>query len=102
MVLVSGTGTYPRILCISKAVIGEADVTSPLPFTANLRGVSTPYTLAFTVARVVVRGAPVVPTPVTSPTNMMVPEGIDTGMLVTLVTNPLPFTVTTGICVALP
>ena len=82
---------------ISKAVRGEADVTNPLPFTANLRGVSVPYTLAFTVANVVVRGTPVVPTPVTSPCKMIVPEGMFTAVVVTFVTKPLLFTVTTGI-----
>lgn len=96
-VLLSGTGVYPRIDIMSPAVRGEADVTKPLPFTANLRGVSVPYTLALTVANVVVRGTPVVPTPDTSPCKMIAPEGIFTAVVVTLVTKPLPFTVTTGI-----
>jgi hypothetical protein len=42
IVLLSGTGVYPRIDIMSPAVRGEADVTNPLPFTANLRGVSVP------------------------------------------------------------
>lgn len=82
---------------MSKAVNGEADVTKPLPFTANLRGVSVPYTLALTVANVVVRGTPVVPTPVTSPCKMIAPEGMFTAVVVTFVTKPLVFTVTIGI-----
>ena len=97
IVLLSGTGVYPRIDIISPAVNGAADVTNPLAFTANLRGVFVPYTLALTVAKVVVRGTPVVPTPVTSPCKMIAPEGIFTAVVVTLVTKPLPFTVTTGI-----
>jgi len=60
------------------------------------------YTLGLTVASVSVVGEPVVPTPVTSPTNMSVPEGILTGTVVILVTNPLVFTVTLGINVADP
>jgi hypothetical protein len=42
IVLLSGTGVYPRIDIMSPAVRGAADVTSPLAFTANLRGVLTP------------------------------------------------------------
>ena len=45
----------------------------------------------------VVRGTPVVPTPDTSPCKMIAPEGTLIAVVVTLVTNPLPFTVTTGI-----
>ena len=102
IVLVSGTGVKPRIDIISPDVKGAADVTSPLLFTANLRAVFAPYTLAFTVARVVFTGAPVTPTPVTSPVRMMTPEGTDIGVVVTFVTSPLPFTVTTGIDTLLP
>ena len=97
IVLLSGTGVYPRIDIMSPAVRGEADVTNPLLFTANLRGVFIPYTLALTVANVVVRGTPVVPTPDTSPCKMITPEGTVTAVVVKFVTKPLPFTVTTGI-----
>lgn len=60
------------------------------------------YTFGFTVASVSVVGDPVTPTPVTSPTNINAPEGIFTGAVVMLVTNPLVLTVTTGINVPDP
>jgi hypothetical protein len=95
-VLVVGTGKNPIILNISKLVIGDADVTSPFPFTVNLRGVIDVYTSGFTVANVSVVIDPVKPDPETSPLNRSDPAGKTTGVVVTLVTNPLEFTVTTG------
>lgn len=101
-VLVVGTGVYPIILNISKLVIGDADVTSPFPFTVNLRAVCDVYTLGFTVASVSVVTDPVKPDPETSPLNSRAADGREIGLDVMLVTSPLEFTVTTGIVVALP
>jgi hypothetical protein len=102
MVLESGTGVYPNNPIMSPAVKGAAEVTNPFAFTANFRGVFDPYTLLLTVARVVVRGTPVTPTPETSPWRMMVFDGRLMATGVIFVTNPLPFTVTTGTVVEDP
>ena len=67
MVLESGTGVYPNNPIMSPAVKLAAEVTNPFAFTANFRGVFNKNTLLLTVARVVVRGTPVLPTPETSP-----------------------------------
>jgi hypothetical protein len=69
-VLLVGTGTYPNADTISPCVIGAAEVTRPLPFTANLRNVLLPYTLELTVSNVSVTGDPVKPDPSTSPVKL--------------------------------
>ena len=101
-VLLVGTGVYPNTLNISRSVIGAADVTSPLSFTENFNNELLPYILEFTVANVRVTGIPVVPKPVTSPTNDNEAEGIDIVTRETLVTNPFAFTVILGTCVEEP
>ena len=55
---------------MSPCVIGAAEVTRPLPFTANLRNVLLPYTLELTVSNVSVTGDPVKPAPLTSPVKL--------------------------------
>ena len=47
-VLVVGTGVYPSTDSISRLVIGAADVTKPLLFTANFKKLSLAYTSLFT------------------------------------------------------
>jgi hypothetical protein len=101
-VLVLGTGTYPNTDSISKFVIGAADVTSPLPLTANFKNVLVPYILLLTGAKVRVTGDPVIPEPVTSPTKDKDAEGTDIVTGVIFVTRPLPSTVTLGTCVEEP
>jgi hypothetical protein len=83
-------------------VIGAADVTRPFPFTPNFKNVLELYTLGLTVCNVRVVGDPVIPAPVTSPTNIRIAEGtvIVTGVM--FVTNPLPLTVTLGTSVLDP
>jgi hypothetical protein len=83
-------------------VIGAADVTRPFPFTPNFKNVLGVYTLALTEFNVRVVGDPVIPAPVTSPTNIRIAEGtvIVTGVM--FVTNPLPLTVTLGTSVLDP
>ena len=101
-VLVLGTGVYPNIVTMSERVRGAAEVTKPFPFTANFKGVLTLNTLGFTVFKVMVTGLPVVPNPVTSPIKLKLAEGKATVTGVILVTNPLLFTVTTGMVMLSP
>ena len=49
-----------------------------------------------------VTGAPVIPVPVTSPTNMRDADGIVMRVSTTFVTSPLPFTVILGTIVEVP
>lgn len=58
--------------------------------------------LGFTFCRRSVTEVPVRPEPTTSPIKFNVCGGNETGTVVILVTNPLLFTVTTGINVPLP
>lgn len=102
IVLVLGTGVYPSTLCISNAVTGVADVTRPFAFAPNFKNVLDPYTLLFTVPNVNVVGLPVIPFPVTSPTNVSMAEGTVMVIGVTFVTNPLLLTVILGTCVVDP
>ena len=87
---------------MSEAVIGEADVTSPLPFTENFRGVMVLYGLALTFCNSRVMLLPVNPEPTTSPTKVIGSGGrfIATGVM--FVTSPLLFTVTIGMVLPLP
>ena len=56
IVLVLGTGTYPNTDSMSRLVTGVADVTSPLPLTANFKKELVPYMLLLTGAKVSVTG----------------------------------------------
>lgn len=102
IVLVLGTGVYPRAVYMSPAATGAADVTSPFAFTANFKNVFDPYTLLFTVKRVSVTGLPVTPDPVTSPPKKRISEGRAMFVGIMLVTSPFEFTVTTGTCTVDP
>jgi hypothetical protein len=87
---------------MSEAVIGEADVTSPLPFTVNFRGVMVLYGFALTFCKSILMLLPVNPDPTTSPINVSGSGGIVTGTGVMFVTKPFAFTVTIGIVFPLP
>ena len=101
-VRVVGTGVYPNAVIISPGPIVAAEVINPLPFTATFKNELLPYTLGFTVSNVSVTGDPVVPEPVTSPTNDNEAEGIAIVTRETLVTNPFAFTVILATCVEEP
>jgi hypothetical protein len=87
---------------MSEAVIGEADVTSPLPFTVNFRGVMVLYGFALTFCNSRVMLLPVDPEPTTSPTKVNDIGGKFIGVGVMFVTSPFAFTVTIGIVLPLP
>ena len=87
---------------MSEAVIGEADVTSPLPFTVNFRGVMVLYGFAFTFCRSKLMLLPVNPEPTTSPIKFSGRGGMVTGTGVMFVTKPFAFTVTIGMVLPLP
>ena len=87
---------------MSEAVIGEADVTSPLPFTENFKGVMVLYGLAFTFCKRRLILVPVNPEPTTSPINVSGSGGMVTGTGVMFVTKPFAFTVTIGMVLPLP
>jgi hypothetical protein len=87
---------------MSEAVIGEADVTSPLPFTVNFRGVMVLYGFGLTFCNSRVILLPVNPEPTTSPIKLSGSGGIVTGTGVMFVTSPLLFTVTIGMVFPLP
>lgn len=87
---------------MSEAVIGEADVTSPLPFTVNFKGVMVLYGFAFTFCRSKLILLPVNPEPTTSPMNDNGRGGMVTGTGVIFVTKPFEFTVTIGMVLPLP
>ena len=78
---------------MSEAVIGEADVTSPLPFTENFRGVMVLYVFAFTFCKRRLMLLPVNPEPTTSPIKFSGSGGMVTGTGVMFVTKPFAFTV---------
>jgi hypothetical protein len=87
---------------MSEAVIGEADVTSPLPFTVNFKGVMVLYGFAFTFCKRRLMLVPVNPEPTTSPMKLSGRGGNVIGTGVMFVTSPLLFTVTIGIVLPLP
>jgi len=87
---------------MSEAVIGEADVTSPLPLTVNFRGVMVLYGFALTFCNNIVILLPVNPDPTTSPIKFSGSGGMVTGTGVMFVTSPLLFTVTIGMVFPLP
>ena len=87
---------------MSEAVIGEADVTSPLPFTENFRGVMVLYGFALTFCNSRVILLPVDPDPTTSPMKVIGSGGKFIGVGVMFVTSPLLFTVTIGMVFPLP
>ena len=87
---------------MSEAVIGEADVTSPLPFTANFRGVMVLYIFGLTFCNSKLMLVPVNPDPTTSPMKFNGNGGMVTGTGVMFVTKPFAFTVTIGIVLPLP
>ena len=87
---------------MSDAVIGEAPVTSPLPFTENFKGVMVLYGLALTFCISRVMLLPVNPEPTTSPINVSGRGGSVIGTGVMFVTNPFAFTVTIGMVLPLP
>ena len=87
---------------MSEAVIGEADVTSPLPFTENFKGVMVLYGFAFTFCKSILMLLPVNPDPTTSPMKFNGNGGIVTGTGVMFVTKPFALTVTIGMVLPLP
>lgn len=87
---------------MSEAVIGEADVTSPLPFTENFNGVMVLYMFGLTFCNSRVMLLPVDPDPTTSPMKVIGSGGMVTGIGVMFVTSPLLFTVTIGMVFPLP
>mgnify|MGYP007090449004 CR=1 FL=1 len=87
---------------MSEAVIGEADVTSPLPFTVNFRGVMVLYGFGLTFCNNIVMLLPVNPEPTTSPMNVSGRGGKFIGVGVMFVTKPFAFTVTIGMVLPLP
>ena len=87
---------------MSEAVIGEADVTNPLPFTENFKGVMVLYGFALTFCNSRVILLPVDPDPTTSPMKVIGSGGKFIGVGVMFVTSPLLFTVTIGMVLPLP
>ena len=81
---------------MSRAVNALAPVTNPFAFTENFNGVIVGYGEAFTFCNNNVVVDSVKPDPTTSPTKVIDCGYITNASVVTLVTNPFEFTVTTG------